>query len=44
MTLGKLSGLALAMEQHAEHLFGRGARPAGILKFKGKLDPRRRRA
>ncbi|MGC1778899.1 MAG: phage portal protein, partial [Xanthobacteraceae bacterium] len=31
-------GLALAMEQHANHLFGRGARPAGILKFKGKLD------
>lgn len=32
-------GLAMAMERHAEHLFGRGARPAGILKFKGKLDP-----
>lgn len=31
-------GLALAMEQHANHLFGRGARPAGILKFKSRLD------
>lgn len=31
-------GLALAMEQHANHLFSRGARPAGILKFRGKLD------
>ena len=26
------------MEQYAARLFGRGARPAGILKFKGKLD------
>ena len=32
-------GLALALERHAEHLFGRGARPAGVLKTKGKLDP-----
>jgi HK97 family phage portal protein len=32
-------GLALVMERHASRLFGRGARPAGILKFKGKLDP-----
>lgn len=31
-------GLALVMEQYAARLFGRGARPAGILKFKGKLD------
>ena len=31
-------GLALVMEQYASRLFSRGARPAGILKFKGKLD------
>jgi HK97 family phage portal protein len=30
--------LALVMERHASKLFGRGARPAGILKFKSKLD------
>lgn len=29
--------LALVMEQHAARLFGRGARPAGVLKFKNKL-------
>ena len=27
------------VQQHANHLFGRGARPAGILKFKNRLDP-----
>jgi len=32
-------GLALVMEQYASRLFGRGARPAGILKFDKKLDP-----
>ena len=31
-------GLAIVMEQYAARLFGRGARPSGILKFKGKLD------
>ena len=31
-------GLSLVMEQYASRLFSRGARPAGILKFKGKLD------
>ena len=30
--------LAIVMERHASRLFGRGARPAGILSFKGKLD------
>ncbi len=29
-------GLALVMEQHAAHLFARGARPSGILSFDGK--------
>lgn len=32
-------GLSLVMEQYASRLFGRGARPAGILKFDKKLDP-----
>lgn len=27
-------GLAIALEQHAARLFGRGARPSGLLKFK----------
>ena len=31
-------GLSLVMEEYASRLFSRGARPAGILKFKGKLD------
>ena len=31
-------GLCMAMERHAGALFGNGARPAGILKFKRKLD------
>lgn len=31
-------GLSLVMEEYAARLFSRGARPAGILKFKGKLD------
>jgi HK97 family phage portal protein len=30
-------GLAIVMEQHAARLFGRGARPAGILTFPNKL-------
>jgi HK97 family phage portal protein len=30
-------GLTMAMERHAGALFGNGARPAGILKFKRKL-------
>lgn len=30
--------VALLMEAHASKLFGRGARPSGILKFKRKLD------
>lgn len=29
--------LALALEQHAARLFGRGARPSGVLKHPGKL-------
>lgn len=31
-------GLCMAMERHAGALFGNGARPGGILKFKRKLD------
>lgn len=31
-------GLCMAMERHAGALFGNGARPAGVLKFKRKLD------
>ncbi len=31
--------LALTLERHAGRLFGRGARPSGVLKFDGKLDP-----
>jgi HK97 family phage portal protein len=31
-------GLALVLEQHAARLFGRGARPSGVLKFPEKLD------
>ncbi|MGN6460085.1 MAG: phage portal protein, partial [Pseudolabrys sp.] len=31
-------GLAIIMETHAAKLFGRGARPSGILKFQNKLD------
>ena len=31
-------GLALVMEAYAARLFGNGARPAGILSFKNKLD------
>lgn len=31
--------LALVLEQHAARLFGRGARPSGILKFPGRLTP-----
>lgn len=31
-------GLAIIMETHAARLFGRGARPSGVLKFDGKLD------
>ena len=30
-------GLCMAMERHAGALFGNGARPAGVLKFKRKL-------
>lgn len=30
-------GLALTLEQHAARLFGKGARPSGILKFPNKL-------
>ena len=30
-------GLALTLELHAARLFGRGARPSGLLKFPGKL-------
>ncbi|MCW5733479.1 MAG: phage portal protein [Enhydrobacter sp.] len=33
-------GLCMAMESHAARLFGRGARPSGVLKLKSKLsDP-----
>jgi HK97 family phage portal protein len=32
-------GLALTLEQHAARLFGRGARPSGVLKFPSKLGP-----
>jgi HK97 family phage portal protein len=31
-------GLAIVLERHAATLFGRGARPSGILKFPSKLD------
>jgi HK97 family phage portal protein len=31
-------GLALALEQHAARLFGRGARPSGILSIKGNTS------
>jgi HK97 family phage portal protein len=31
-------GLCMVMEAYAARLFGNGARPSGILKFKGKLD------
>jgi HK97 family phage portal protein len=31
-------GLCMAMERHAGALFGNGARPSGVLKFKRKLD------
>lgn len=31
-------GLCMAMERHAGALFGNGARPAGVLRFKRKLD------
>lgn len=31
-------GLAMAMETHAGNLFGRGARPSGVLKAKGKIN------
>lgn len=30
-------GLSIVLEKHAAHLFGRGARPAGVLEFAGKL-------
>jgi HK97 family phage portal protein len=32
-------GLYLSMEAHAARLFGNGARPAGLLKIKGRLSP-----
>lgn len=32
-------GLALTLEQHAARLFGKGARPSGLLKFPNKLGP-----
>jgi HK97 family phage portal protein len=32
-------GLALTMEAHAARLFGRGARPSGLLSFKGHMTP-----
>jgi HK97 family phage portal protein len=32
-------GLTLVLEQHAAGLFGRGARPAGVLKHKTRLTP-----
>ncbi|WP_445216198.1 phage portal protein [Bradyrhizobium sp. Pa8] len=35
-------GLALAMEQHASSLMGKGARPGGILKLKSRLDDKTR--
>lgn len=31
-------GLCMAMEGHAARLFGNGARPSGVLKFKGRLN------
>ncbi len=31
-------GLCMAMETHAANLFGRGARPSGVLKAKGKIN------
>lgn len=32
-------GLAIVMEQHAARLFGRGARPSGMLAFKSHMTP-----
>jgi HK97 family phage portal protein len=32
-------GLSLVMERHAAQLFGNGARPAGMLRLKGRLTP-----
>lgn len=32
-------GLAMTMELHAARLFGRGARPSGMLSFKGHMSP-----
>jgi HK97 family phage portal protein len=32
-------GVALAMEKHQGALFGNGARPAGVLKLKGRIPP-----
>jgi HK97 family phage portal protein len=31
--------LALAMEAHAARLFGNGARPSGVISFKGNINP-----
>jgi len=31
-------GLSMVLEQYAARLFGRGARPSGVLSFDGKLD------
>jgi HK97 family phage portal protein len=31
-------GLCIAMERHAGRLFGNGARPSGVLSFKGRLN------
>jgi HK97 family phage portal protein len=32
-------GLSLAMEQHQSRLFANGARPAGVLRLKGRIPP-----
>lgn len=32
-------GLAITMERHASRLFGNGARPSGLISFKGELSP-----
>ncbi len=40
VTLGKEAiGLSLTLEKHCGSLFGRGAKPSGILKVKGKKTP-----
>jgi HK97 family phage portal protein len=39
MQIKEAVGLSLVMERHAAQLFGNGARPAGMLRLKGRLNP-----